>query len=308
MSSDRRFVMNPTNLNRQRSVFPRNYQHKMSLEFGKLNLVSVQEVLPGDTFSVDLASVIRMGTPIAPIMDNIFCDYFAFYVPNRLVWEHWKEFNGESDTAWVSSASYTEPQIIFHQDDSDTADVIASTSENYFDQMGIPLQHFFTCGIGVGSANEASLSISALPIRGIQLIYNEFFRDENNINKVTYLAYDDNDVEIDCGAGGYDYSMNVFNLSGISTLYKVGKLHDQFTSALRAPQRGSSVTLPLGNYAPIQVSGVTPYDLGGNLKFGTDAILDMTKSYALRMHAGNNEVGISSDSIYLQPPRAKASK
>ena len=256
MSSDRRFVMNPTNLDRQRSVFPRNYQHKMSLEFGKLNLVSVQEALPGDTFSVDMASVIRMGTPIAPIMDNIFCDFYAFFVPNRLTWNHWKEFNGESDTAWVSSNSYTEPQISLEQFYDDSISDIAAIKENYLDQMGIPVQHFFNIGAGVVSGSETSLSITALPLRGIQLIYNEFFRDENNINKVTYLAYDDNNISLDVdSATGADYSFkqsgSMTDIPGVTTLFKVGKLHDQFTSALRAPQRGSSVPIPIGQMAPV---------------------------------------------------------
>ena len=256
--------MNPVSLDRQRSVFNRNYQHKMTLEMGKLNLVSVQEVLPGDTFSVDLASVIRMGTPIAPIMDNIHCDFYAFFVPNRLTWDKWKEFNGESDTAWVSDEDYIEPQINLYASNGDViGEDLPEIPENYFDQAGIPIQQL--CRAYANSSD--GVDISALWLRGIQLIYNEYFRDENIIDKVINLYYDSSNIQI-ClteADGGYDLdfyktvdNVLVFNdVPGVTSLYSVAKFHDLFTSGLPAPQRGDAIELPLGTTAPVIAVGQT---------------------------------------------------
>lgn len=308
-TSDRRFVMNPVSIDRQRSVFNRNYQHKMTLEMGKLNLVSVQEVLPGDTFSVDLASVIRMGTPIAPIMDNIHCDFYAFFVPNRLIWDKWKEFNGESDSAWVSDEEYTEPQINLYASGDKVIggkDGLPGIPENYFDQAGIPIQQLIIQYSKFGSSE--GVDISALWLRGIQLIYNEYFRDENIIDKIINLNYDSGDIQINLNEPGSDEGVDWFvldnslpkfnDIPGITSLYSVAKFHDLFTSALPAPQRGDAVELPLGTTAPvIAVDGGLHY-LDGTMRFGTDESKTSGLLYALGYRtdgasgAGSTKTGV----------------
>ena len=98
MSKEYSFSVMPS-VSISRSRFARKSQHKTSFNLGQIVPVYVDEVLPGDTRSIDMAGLVRMSTPIAPIMDNIYIDYFAFFVPNRLVWEHWKAFMGENETA-----------------------------------------------------------------------------------------------------------------------------------------------------------------------------------------------------------------
>ena len=110
MSKEYSFAVMPS-VSISRSRFARKSQHKTSFNLGDIVPVYLDEVLPGDTRSIDMAGLIRMSTPIAPIMDNIYIDYFAFFVPNRLVWDHWKEFCGEPDRAWTPSREYTVPRI-----------------------------------------------------------------------------------------------------------------------------------------------------------------------------------------------------
>ena len=98
-SLNKTFSENPVSLDMRRSQFTMNQTHKTSLTQGDLVPIYLREVLPGDTFSVDTSFVIRMATPIFPVMDNAFLDIYYFYVPNRIVWDHWKEFMGENNTS-----------------------------------------------------------------------------------------------------------------------------------------------------------------------------------------------------------------
>ena len=113
------FSENPVMLDMHRSTFSIGQTHKTTMYEGDLVPVFIREVLPGDTFSVDTSLLIRMATPIFPVMDNAFIDLYFFYVPNRIVWNHWKEFMGENTSApWTQNVVYTVPQIKFGADDN----------------------------------------------------------------------------------------------------------------------------------------------------------------------------------------------
>lgn len=222
-----RFAENPTNLDISRSRFVRSSSVKTSFNAGELIPFYVDEVLPGDTFSVDDSKVIRMSTLLTPIMDNLYLDTYYFFVPNRLVWSHWREFMGENtQSAWLPAVEYTVPQINAPSETGWNVGTIA-------DYMGIP--------IGV-----SGLSVSALPFRAYTLICNEWFRDQNLTDP---LYYDDGDIAINGSNGNSDSDIVKGGMP-----FKVAKYHDYFTSCLPAPQKGPDVLLPLGSTAPVHTA------------------------------------------------------
>ena len=155
-----RFNVNPTNIDISRSTFHRNSSIKTSFNIGNVIPFYVDEVLPGDTFNVNTSKVVRLQTLITPVMDNIYLDTYYFYVPNRIIWEHWKNFQGENTAPpWIPGTTYQVPQITSPATTGWTCGTIA-------DYMGIP-------------TNVPGISVNALPFRAYALIINEWFRDEN---------------------------------------------------------------------------------------------------------------------------------
>lgn len=214
----------PASVDISRSRFQRNQNIKTSFNAGDLIPFYLDEVLPGDTVSIDTAKVVRMSTLVAPIMDNIYLDTYFFFVPNRLCWDHWKQFMGENtESAWIPETQYTIPQVT-SPDGGWNVGTIA-------DYMGIP-------------TGVSNLSVDAMPFRAYALICNEWFRDENLTDPI-YIDTGDATVN---GVNTGNYRTDVPK-GGLP--FKAAKYHDYFTSALPAPQKGPDVPLPLGQMAPV---------------------------------------------------------
>lgn len=223
-----------------RSRFKRDQDIKLTFDAGKLIPFYVDEVLPGDTFSVDQSAIVRMTTPIFPVMDNAYLDYYYFFVPNRILWEHWKEFMGEvTDEPWVQTVEYTVPTIkIKGTSDTDKLPKEASI----LDYMGIPTKF-----VGAGKTAE----INALPIRAYVKIWAEWFRDQNVDNPaINSLADATVDYKDDAGEDIEKILQQAY--TGGRPL-PVNRFHDYFSSALPSPQRATEpVKIPLTGNAPIR--------------------------------------------------------
>lgn len=228
-------------MERPRSKFDRSHQLLTTINEGDLVPIYCDEVLPGDTARVHLNGLIRMSTPIYPIMDNCYMDTYFFFVPCRLLWEHWENMFGENDTNyWAEKTEYSTPTCII----GGTSGLNNGSIGDYF---GLPT--------GVKNA----IPVNALPARAYAMIYNEWFRDEN-LEAPLMLGYKKtSDAGINTNAANETWSANrpdVTTNTNEALLYaykpaKAGKFHDYFTSCLPYPQRGPTVTLPIEGNAPV---------------------------------------------------------
>lgn len=242
-NTESHFSVNPINLDIQRSKFVRPSTHKTTFNAGNLIPIYVDEVLPGDTFKMKMSSVIRMSTPIYPVMDNANIDVYFFFVPNRLVWEHWKEFFGENNTThWEQPVEYEVPQI--------TAPAGGWAKGTIADYMGIPTL-------------IDNISVQALPFRAYCKIWNDWFRDQN-LKDPAMISLDETTTT---GANTGDY---VTNAEKGALPLKVAKYHDYFTAALPEPQKGPEVTIGIDSgYAPVYTKA-NPHNKGeANTHFKT---------------------------------------
>lgn len=213
-----------------RSRFDRSSSIKTSFDVGELIPFYVDEVLPGDTFSVDTSKVVRMQTMITPIMDNVYLDTYWFYVPSRILWTHWRELMGENrESAWIPKTEYSVPQV--------TAPSGGWSVGSIADYMGIPT--------GVDN-----LSVNALPFRAYAEICNEWFRDQNLQDPIN-IPYDDATL---AGSNGGNY---LTDLVKGGKPFVAAKYHDYFTSCLPGPQKGPDVELPVGTIPNLPVGSTT---------------------------------------------------
>ncbi len=240
------FALNPTRIDLSRSTFDRSSSVKTSFNAGDIVPFFLEEVLPGDTFNVKSSKVVRMQTLLTPMMDNVYLDTYYFFVPNRLVWKHWKEFNGENnESAWIPETTYEVPQITAPAGTGWAVGTIA-------DYFGIP-------------TGVPNLSVSALPFRAYALIINEWFRDQNLSDP---LVVPDDDATV----AGVNTGTFVSDVAKGGKPYIAAKYHDYFTSCLPSPQKGPDVKIPVasaGNYPVVALSGVNNLPKNtGPLTFG----------------------------------------
>lgn len=211
----------------RRSRFKRDFSLLTTINEGDLVPIYVDEVLPGDTFKIDVNGLVRMATPLYPVMDNCNMDVFFFFVPCRLLWNHFVNMMGQNDKSfWAEDTEYTTPTVEDHGGKGWKQGTLA-------DYMGIPI-------------NVPGLKVNRMPFLAYAKIWNEWFRDENLQQPVEEdktdktLWYEETEI------GQLGGPMRGANL------LKVCKHKDYFTSSLPQPQKGQAVPLPLTGNAPLR--------------------------------------------------------
>lgn len=242
--SQHSFAQTPS-VNTARSKFDRSFATKDTIDFDDLNPIFIDEIIPGDTINLNVKSFARLAPQVVPLMDNMYMDYFFFFVPTRLLWDNWERFNGAQDVPGAS-INFTIPVITS----------VNATNGSIYDKFGIPTQVTLTS------------TISALPFRAYNLIWNEWFRDQNLQPSLTVPTTNGPDV------------------STLYTLRKRGKRHDYFTSCLPFPQKFTAPLIPLTGLATVQA--IPPFGGPGRfLNSSTGANLTAASTISTAVTTGN---------------------
>lgn len=219
----------------RRSRFKRDFSILTTINEGDLVPIYVDEVLPGDTFKIDVNGLVRMATPLYPVMDNCNMDIFFFFVPCRLLWDHFINMMGQNDKSfWAESVEYTTPKAKAPKGGWKIGSIA--------DYMGIPTE-------------IENIEVNRMPFNAYAKIWNEWFRDENLQQPVEVFTGDEtlNDTTTQGELKNIEKPER-----GIDIL-KVCKHKDYFTSSLPQPQKGEAVPLPLVGNAPIKLYGQNAY-------------------------------------------------
>lgn len=251
-------------LNMSRSKFDRSFTHKTTFNTGDIVPFFCCDIIPGDTVKMNTAHVVRMMTPVAPVMDNANLDTYFFFVPNRLIWDHWQEFMGENKTApWIQTQQYEIPQIV--------APSGGWTKGSLADYFGYPTK------VGGYKAD-------AMPFRAYSLIYNEWFRDENLCNPL-YIHTGDADIT---GVDITDANLDpITDIEKGACCAKAAKYPDYFTMALPNAQKGPAVSVPLGSEAPVKFSNTQEFDYNSTYTPMPDSLVGK-EAYYLTTNTGQN--------------------
>lgn len=243
--SNQHFAMNPVAVDLPRSTFDRSNTHKTTFDAGKLIPIFMEEVLPGDTFNVEYSYLIRMNTPLYPVMDTANLDVYFFFVPTRIIWSDFQKFMGENDQAWITGQTEIfVPQVY----SSGSGGSVFYTENDLACYLGVPPR--------VTILNSAkTLSVNALPFRAYAKIWNDWFRDQNTQNTIFYNT-NSNDIDMKNFTSSYNSTSFLNNIQYGRDLAPVNKYNDYFTSCLPGPQKGQPVSISLSGNAPIV--GKTP--------------------------------------------------
>lgn len=265
----------------KRTKFDRSHVYKTTFGSGKLIPVFIDEVLPGDTTRMSVNYFARLATPVKPIMDNIYLDWFFFFVPNRLVWEHWQNFCFEQEDP-DDSTDYVIPTV-----------TATGNSENAY--IGSLWDYF---GLPVNTSGNLS-GVSALPFRGVYLIYNEWFRDENLQKSVKIQKGDVNEVLNSTRASeqpAWVFKSGSNIVPGLACPPR-GKRHDYFTSALPWTQKGPGVSIGLAGTAsivdPTPGTGYLLHSTGNQLAAVSAYGGDASSSGGRRIAQGNGSISFN---------------
>ena len=218
----------------RRARFKRDFSNITTINEGELVPIYVDEVLPGDTISCDLNGLVRMATPLYPVMDNCYLDTYAFFVPCRLLWKHWENLMGQNDNSyWAEKTEYSVPQTTAPSGGWDVGTIA--------DYMGIP-------------TGVQGISVNSLPLRAYARIWNEWFRDEN-LQQPTQQNTDD------ATTTGSNNNQPIYDPQKGGKPLKVAKYHDYFTSCLPEPQKGEASAIPIaaGNVKVFPLEEVTEW-------------------------------------------------
>lgn len=278
--------MNPNNVNRfasaavgvdrKRSKFKRDSKVMTTFDSGNLIPLYWDEILPGDNIKIKLNGVCRGLTPLFPVMDNSYLDTYAFFVPNRLIWNNWEQFMGDTsenvENPFLPEQEYNVPQITF-------------AGERLPQNPNCKVDILSYLGVPPVQARGGRFSISALPVRAYCKIWNEWFRDENFQLPIIYEK------------GNQDVNYNIsldymISASSGGVLAPVNKFKDYFVSALPSPQRGNAVTLPLADFVPVvPVPGMENLSLGTPMTFKPLNESSLNGNFGLQIEFLNSSKG-----------------
>lgn len=242
-----------------RSKFDRSFNHKTTWNTGELIPIYVDATItPGDTVNMNMSELIRMTTPITPVLDNLWADTYFFFVPHRLVWENFSKFMGENDNPWTQETERVIPKL-----------KITNNNSNIFDKGSLGDYFGIPTNVKASSADKP-IEINALPFRAYAKIWNDWFRDQN-VEKELYITK--TDVSQNALSKEYvssrDDKYTTYVERGAIPI-KVNKYHDYFTSCLPSPQKGPEVFLPLNGTAPVVLREFRAEYQGDTYKYGNN--------------------------------------